>query len=349
VVKLPEVLGEYLDRLVTTSMTENPAGGLTKSPRGSLLKLYEFARKKQGAPLTYLAARSLVDRVKRGDFVFIMTGAGAPPYMPKGETDGPLGVAALARTIDLAFGAKPVVITEEEKMDALVETCNAAELAVQSEEWVRKRAYGGAVAESFPINDREARGTAETLVAKYSPVAMIAVEKLAIGAKGVIHNMSGTDRTQHIAKVHHLIDEARRRGILTIGIGDGGNEVGFGMIREELRALGGIYSDCSPCPCKDGVVTVVSTDVLLPAAVSNWGAYGVEACVAAMTGNLGVMHSEGVEGRMLEAGVRSGLASGFGRQMLDVDGTSLEANQALITIMREMVWNFVKRVEPRAF
>lgn len=346
---MPKVLGEYLDRLVTTSMTENPAGRLTKSPRGSSLKLYELAREKQGAPLTYLAAKSLVDRVKKGDFVFIVTGAGAPPYMPKGETDGPLGAAALARMVDLAFEAKPVMITEEEKMDALVETCNAAELAVQPEEWIRRRAYGGAVAEPFPIDDERAWVAAEKLVAKYSPVAMIAVEKLAVGAKGVIHNMSGTDRTQHIAKVHHLVNEARRKGILTIGIGDGGNEVGFGMIREELKALGGIYSDCSPCPCRDGVVTVVSTDVLLPAAVSNWGVYGVEACIAAMVGNLDVIHNEDVERRMLEAGVRRGLASGFGRQMLDVDGTTLEANQALITIMREMVKNFVKKVEPRAF
>jgi len=51
----------------------------------------------------------------------------------------------------------------------------------------------------------------------------------------------------------------------------------------------------------------------------------------------------------LEAGVDRGLGSGFGRQMLDVDGTTLEANQALVTVIREMVKNFLKKREARAF
>jgi hypothetical protein len=341
---MSEILGEYLDRLITTSITTR-----SYSTRAAHLALYELARKKQGVPLTYLSARKLVDKVKKGDFVFLITGAGLKPYLWAGETDGPLGVGALGRMFDRAFGAKPVIITDQEKMGALIATCNAAELAVQPEGWVREREYGAAVAESFPVNDDEAEDAAERLIEKYSPVAMIAIEMTGINAQGVMHSMSGVNITPYVAKAHHLINAARQKGILTIGIGDGGNEIGFGKIYDELRALGGRYSNCSPCPCGDGVVTVVATDVLVPAAVSNWGAYGIEGCVSALVENSDVMHNEVIERRMLEAGVNNGLGSGFGRQMLDVDGTTLEANQALITVIREMIKNFLKKRETRAF
>jgi hypothetical protein len=330
-------------------MTTNPIRITPgKEPLGSHLKLYEFARKKQGSPLTYLAAKRLLDTVKRGDFVFIMADAGAPPYLPVGETDGPLGVAALGRMFDIAFGAKPVVITEKEKKIPFIATCNAAELAVQSEEWFRKRLYGGALVEAFPTDHIKAKEAAQTLIAKYKPVAMVSVETLGPSGKGIIHTMGGSDWTKYTAKAEYLIKEAEKKDILTIGIGDGGNEIGFGLIRNEMRSLGGIFSDCFPqCTCRDGIVTVVATDIVLPAAVSNWGAYGIEACVAAMTGNMDAMHNETIEKRMLEAAVDHGLASGdYGKQMLDVDGTSLETNQALITILREIVKNFTRKQKP---
>src|SRR5437879_6225918 len=47
-----------------------------------------------GRPLTLLAAERLRGVVKAGDSVILATGAGGPPWMPAGETDGPVGVAA---------------------------------------------------------------------------------------------------------------------------------------------------------------------------------------------------------------------------------------------------------------
>lgn len=346
---MPEILGEYIDRLITSKMTENPGKATTARPRGSFLKTYEFAREKQGAPLTFLAAKSIIDSVEKGDFVFVVTGAGAPPYMWVSETDGPPGAATIARALDVGFKAKPVMITSKEKMEALIACCNAAELAIQPEEWVRKRQYGAAIAEPLSLDDKEAEAESAKLVEKYHPAAMIFTEMTGINAKGVMHSMSATDRTPYVAKAHHLVNIAKERGIPTIGIGDGGNEIGFGMVRDRLKTLGGLYSDCSPCSCKDGVATVISTDVLISAAVSNWGVYGVEACLASMLGNMDVIHNETVERRVLEAGVDKGLASAFGRQKLDVDGTTLAANQALITILREMCKNFLHSYEKRAF
>ena len=86
---MPEIMGEYVDRLCTVEM--RPQG----MPRGKIHRLYDAARRRQGGrPLTLLAAERLRGVVKAGDSVILATGAGGPPWMPAGETDGPVGVAA---------------------------------------------------------------------------------------------------------------------------------------------------------------------------------------------------------------------------------------------------------------
>ncbi|MHB9092997.1 MAG: glutamate cyclase domain-containing protein, partial [Chloroflexota bacterium] len=84
-----EFIGENLDRLVSLEM--RPQG----KSQGVIRRLYDAARLHHGEPITTLAARRLVESVKSGDTVIIATGAGLPDYLPFGETDGPLGSAAL--------------------------------------------------------------------------------------------------------------------------------------------------------------------------------------------------------------------------------------------------------------
>jgi len=85
---MPEIIGENVDRLCTVEM--RPQG----MPRGKIHRLYEAARRKQnGRPLTLLAAEKLRAAVKPGDYVILATGAGVPPWMPAGETDGPVGLS----------------------------------------------------------------------------------------------------------------------------------------------------------------------------------------------------------------------------------------------------------------
>ena len=98
---MAEVIGENIDRIATIEIrTKTP-------PRGIIHRLYEAARKKCGHPLTMTAASRIVETLKEYDNFLIVTGAGAWPVLLKGETDGPLGAASLARAIDLGIGAKP--------------------------------------------------------------------------------------------------------------------------------------------------------------------------------------------------------------------------------------------------
>src|SRR4029453_6641257 len=121
---IDEIVGDSIDRAVNIEMRFR--AGL---PRGVTYPLYEAARKKQGKPLTWLAAKLLKDKVKSGDHVFVVTGAGTPPGLPAGETDGPPGAAAIARAIEFGLGAKPILISEERNMPATVTATEAGGLA----------------------------------------------------------------------------------------------------------------------------------------------------------------------------------------------------------------------------
>jgi hypothetical protein len=80
--------------------------------------------------------------------------------------------------------------------------------------------------------------------------------------------MRGEDITEYCAFFDPFINSA---SCPTIAVGDGGNEIGMGNIREAISDL-----DINP--------SVTGCDELLVADVSNWGAYGVIAILASWTG-----------------------------------------------------------------
>ncbi|HET9015734.1 MAG TPA: glutamate cyclase domain-containing protein, partial [Thermomicrobiaceae bacterium] len=138
---------------------------------------------------------------------------------------------------------------------------------------------------------------------------------------------------------HLVAAVARERGVLTVGIGDGGNEIGFGNIVEVIREVQPAGRRCL-CPCGQGVATVVGTDVLVAAAVSNWGAYGVVAMLAYLLGKPDLVQDDDTEYRMLQAAVAAGASDGvYAAPIMAVDGTSWRVQRALVTMLREIVTN----------
>jgi hypothetical protein len=91
--------------------------------------------------------------------------------------------------------------------------------------------------------------------------------------------MRGRDITEFTGPAHLLFEHAGTLAplVTTIGIGDGGNEIGMGKIpwstiRKNIPN-GGLIA------CR------VPTDHLIVAGVSNWGAYALAAGVAVLRGN----------------------------------------------------------------
>lgn len=177
----------------------------------------------------------------RGNFVvttgFYVRGAG--------ETDGPLGAWILIQVLE-KLGFLPVVVTDQYTYHYF------------SGEKVR--------CVCIPlINSRECLETAsmETVLERLDPVGMVSVERCGKNGDGDYTNMKGESIKNHTAPVDELFELAGKYGIQTIGIGDGGNEIGMGNLANEIR------SRLSVTPC------IVKTDHLLLGTVSNWAAYGL--------------------------------------------------------------------------
>jgi len=291
------LFGERLDRLMTIEVRPTD-GGL---PAGIVVPTYLALRKHHGEPLSSLAARRLRVAVSQGDTVLIATGAGVAPNLPHGETDGPPGACVLARALAIGLGARVVVVTEQAHLGP-VEAC--AELARTT---LGDR--GSIEVAVFPSGEDAGRLAASTLMSESHATAVIFVERDGPNEAGHFHGIRGDRRPAGtVAHAHLLAREAGERGILTIGVGDGGNEVGFGAVRREVSRL--LPRDGRSKPDDTGVVTVVATDVTLSASVSNWGAYAISAALAVALGDANLVHRPEFERSLIAACVAAGAGTG---------------------------------------
>lgn len=325
---IDEIIGDSLDRAVSIEMRF--ARGL---PRGVVAPLYDAARAAAGGSMTFRAAQALRQRVNRGNHVLVVTGAGTAPWLPKGETDGPLGAAALARAVELGLGAKPILIGEERNLPSLIGATEGAGLVVVDEETFGRRT-GCALGVPFPLGLEAGRRAAADLFARFAPTCVIFVEKGGPNEKGVFHSILGSGRPPDaMANAHLLADMAAEKGVLTIGIGDGGNEIGCGAIIEAVHRVQPFGRICG-CPCGAGVATVTRCDHLVFASVSNWGAYAVAAALGGLMDKPSLLHDTETERRMLHASLAGGAMDGaYARLIPFVDGTSADVQAGIITIL----------------
>ncbi len=327
---IPAAIWEGIDRLMALECRAINVG--------TLRPLYEAARKHAPGPLCWTAARALADAIKPRDPVVLVTGAGGPPWLFNGETDGPLALAGLARALSLGCGAWPLIMTEARSEKPVAATLAAAGVSLLPEDMARVRPTTATLV-PFPTDPAEAARVSEGFLDRYKPAALVVIEKNSPNRADVIHSFSGTAWTPHVefVRVEHLIAACRKRGIPTIGIGDHGNEIGFGLIEDTVRAIVPGAATCK-CPCGQGMAAAIATDILIPAAVSNWAGYGIEAALAILKGDAALLHDAETERAMLRACVMAGAVDGLtSRQILAVDGTSAEAQVAVRTLLAELV------------
>jgi len=324
-------VGEILDRLLTVPIYTG--GSLTKKP--VLLELYQAARDRFKDPLTYLAVNEITRRVKKGDRVLITTGFIIPPWL-RPEHDGPAGAVTLARALNLALDVTPVIICErviKKRIKALAEACGF-EVADYEE---AKRFPRRIAIEELPIPDDRAKERAKIVLDEMDPSLIIAIEKASPNEKGIYHTGVGYDVTGIEGKIQYLFEEARERGVFTIGIGDGGNEVGMGCIKETIKEVLPTGARCG-CPCGGGTHSDIATDLLIVAMVSNWGAYAIEALLAVAKGKPEILHDRALEERVFQTSISAGLidpAAGF--SMESGDAIDKSVHLAMVDILTFIV------------
>jgi hypothetical protein len=236
------------------------------------------------------ACRSIGDHPSPG--VYLTTGffiASASP--PAFETDGPLGVIFLQRAL-LGCGIYTIPYVEGSVSPSLVAARDYCEL---------------------PVVD----------VGPGWHTHHVVIERSGPGTGGRHYSMRGQDVTEHYdphVTLHFKPPERHRnlppRSGVTIGIGDGGNEIGMGKIPHETIVKNIPNGDLIHCR--------VPTDHLIVAGVSNWGAYALAAGVFVLKGVTppADLFDPDREREILEVMVREGpLVDGVtGKQTATVDG-----------------------------
>jgi hypothetical protein len=264
------------------------------------------------------AARSLL-RARR---VVLVTGFVARPAWAA-ETDGPSGTVVLGRALrrlgaDVAYLADPPV-------GPLLDGC----LRVLGEP--RELL-------AVPAEPAAALRAAREMVGAFGPTHLVAVERPGRAIDGGYYSARG----RSIAAVNAPFDTLflrRPPGTTTIGIGDGGNEIGMGRVRGRVER---------DVPNGAKIASVVRTDHLVVAGTSNWGAWGVTAHLALATGRA-LLHTPVEEARLTRAMVRAGAVDGLtGAAQLSVDNLPLGFHQRLLETLRGLVGHLKTRRAPAA-
>jgi hypothetical protein len=283
-------------------------------PRGVIPRLYRLARG-EGDPISYSAAEALL-KLPRSSHIGVLTGAVEPRHLPAGESDGPLGAAAIAYSLE-RLGFRVSVLLEHEVVPVM-----KALLA---------RTGGNYEVVPLAKDDRDRHSkTAPDLD------AIITIEKQGGNPAGVMHGISGVSRDGTRANADGLMRRLERDDKLTIGIGDGGNEIGFGMIYDAAKEFVPFATKCR-CPCGKGILTVISTKILYPVGVSNWGAYAIAAALAVLARDLALAHDAARERDFLHIAMTYDLRDGgSGRNEFAVDGVPGDSSIAVAQLLRDL-------------
>lgn len=296
-------------------------------PRGLKWRLYEIARGADVEPLVLAAARKLSGEPRK---VAILTGAAVPDHMPKGENDGPFGAVVLARALQ-RLRHTVTILTDPEPAPAIQGLLAHLELAVP--------------VETFPIGSEAQQAKAAERLD-----VLVTIERLGGNRNGNLHGISGVCRNDFRVNFDTLVKTATSLGKVTIGIGDGGNEIGFGKVYDRLVAEMPELHNASKTPCGGGVMSVIPTDVLVIGSTSNLGAYGVCAALAILNDDLSLCHSPQEETALHYVGVGLGMSDGgTGAVIPDCDGIPAETNAAVVRILHTIAELELAASRQRAF
>lgn len=341
-----EDTAKNIDRFVTAG-----AGWGGRQDRWIAPALYESASQiVDGRPVSLVAAQRMIAEVREKDTVILVDQFGYLPNLPYGETDGPLGVASLARALRFGLKALPVLVTGARDMNITCQAIKGAGLNVVP--YADMKRMTGALAGQllFPVaDDEQSKEAAVRILDECSPKAMISVETVGPNRVGVKHSSAGYDveAQERLPKLEHLFYEAASRGILTIAVIDRGNELGGGMIEDTVRAVTP-HADVCRCPCRTGGACSVRTDIVFPASISNWGAYAITAMVGYLLGMPELLQDDDTEYRMLNACVMAGAVDSVANEAaMGADGIGIRGQQGLINLLHAVVENALRGTSKR--
>ena len=215
------------------------------------------------------------------------------------ETDGPPGAIALGNGLE-KLGYEVVYITDSYASKFLDEYRSHKSRLID-----------------FPIcSDEESCKYSKTLLGEEKPAILISIERCGRSHDGLYRNMRNLSITEYTAQIDRLFDLHNT----TIGIGDGGNEIGMGNVYKAVEK--------STQLVENPAITKVSE--LIISSVSNWGGYGLLAQLSQATG-INLLPNIVDEKDMIEGMVNLGAVDGVtGKSVYQVDGFELNQNAIIL-------------------
>ena len=215
------------------------------------------------------------------------------------ETDGPPGAIALGNGLE-KLGYEVVYITDSYASKFLDEYRSHKSRLID-----------------FPIcSDEESCKYSKTLLGEEKPAILISIERCGRSHDGLYRNMRNLSITEYTAQIDRLFDLHNT----TIGIGDGGNEIGMGNVYKAVEK--------STQLVENPAITKVSE--LIISSVSNWGGYGLLAQLSQATG-INLLPNIVDEKEMIEGMVNLGAVDGVtGKSVYQVDGFELNQNAIIL-------------------
>ena len=223
----------------------------------------------------------------------------------KPETDGPPGAIAIGRALG-NLGRKVTYVTDE---------CTAPVLR----QWA-----GDSDVIEFPIAGvEESRQHAAQMLEQLQPSLLISIERCGRNRNDEYLNMRARDITPNTARLDYLFDG----GVPSVGIGDGGNEIGMGNLVDIIPGVDSLPDDPA----------VSRVDRLVIASVSNWGGYGLAAALSQVSGS-NLLPSADDEAHMVQGMIDAGAVDGTtGDAVPTVDNFSMEENGALLARLHRLL------------
>ena len=215
------------------------------------------------------------------------------------ETDGPPGAIIIGNTLK-SLGYKVVYVTDRYCMPLMSALLGPQQDLVE-----------------FPItNAEDSKKWASEFKDKMDPSLLISIERCGLTNDGTYLNMRGAEITQFNAKIDYLFD-----GITpSIGIGDGGNEIGMGNMANIIPTIKSLPDN----PC------VTKVDQLIITSVSNWGGYGLVAALSILK-NTNLLPSISEEQRIIKRAVDMGAVDGIlNKPVYGADGFDLNEHSKVL-------------------
>lgn len=274
------------------ALTINPGVGLSEKSSALLARMQQLAASDNGRGVDRLSSQ-IPDSLSRAissvlqltpTTALLITGftiIHADP--PAAETDGPLGTVLISRVLE-QLGWQVKILTDQHSLPVIDAAISA----------------GGSHASSGSIQAFVEKGAVDSEL-------RIFVERVGPGVDGSCRNMRGVVVDTFTESSHGLLSGFDG---VSIGIGDGGNEVG--MANFGIKNVAAHMASPPECVC------VVSTTHALVSGTSNWGAYAFALGLAGVASDwqaldrvdfLGESYSRNILNAMIEQGAVDGMTA----------------------------------------